>query len=48
MPVCEKAIVSIQITIGNDFWITNDKRENFGKVEQRILSMGKKFEYFDL
>ena len=34
-------------TIGNDFWITNDKRENFGKVEQRILSMGKKFEYFD-
>lgn len=35
------------LTIGNDFWITNDKRENFGKVEQRVLSFGKKFEYFD-
>lgn len=35
------------LTIGNDFWITNDKRENFGKVEQRVLSWGKKFEYFD-
>jgi uncharacterized protein YxjI len=35
------------LTIGNDFWITNNKRENFGKVEQRVLSWGKKFEYFD-
>lgn len=35
------------LTIGHDFWITNDKRDNFGKVEQRVFSWGKKFEYFD-
>jgi uncharacterized protein YxjI len=35
------------LNIGNDFYITNSKRENFGKIEQRFLSFGKKFEYFD-
>jgi len=35
------------LTIGGDFWITNKNRENFGKVEQRVFSLGKKFEYFD-
>jgi uncharacterized protein YxjI len=35
------------LTIGNDFWITNKEGENFGKIEQRLLSFGKKFEYFD-
>jgi len=35
------------LNIGHDFWITNDQKENFGKVEQRTLSFGKKFEYFD-
>ena len=35
------------LTIGNDFWITNESRENFGKIEQRVVSFGKKFELFD-
>lgn len=35
------------LTIGHDFWITNKNRENFGKIEQRVVSIGKKFEYFD-
>lgn len=35
------------LTIGNDFWITNESRENFGKIEQRMLTGGKKFELFD-
>jgi uncharacterized protein YxjI len=35
------------LTIGHDFWITNKNRENFGKIEQRVISFGKKFEYFD-
>lgn len=35
------------MTFGNDFWITNKNRENFGKIEERIFSWGKKFEYFD-
>ena len=35
------------LTIGNDFWITNESRENFGKIEQRMLTWGKKFELFD-
>lgn len=35
------------LTIGSDFWVTNKNKENFGKIEQRIISFGKKFEYFD-
>jgi hypothetical protein len=35
------------LTIGRDFWITNDNRENFGKIEQRVLNFGEKFEYYD-
>lgn len=35
------------LSIGYKFWITNNKRENFGKIEQRMISFGKKFEYFD-
>jgi len=35
------------LTIGSDFWVTNKNKENFGKIEQRIVSFGKKFEYFD-
>jgi hypothetical protein len=35
------------LTIGHDFWITNKGGENFGKIEQRVFSWGKKFEYFD-
>jgi uncharacterized protein YxjI len=35
------------LTIGHDFWITNKNRENFGKIEERVISVGKKFEYFD-
>jgi uncharacterized protein YxjI len=35
------------LSIGSDFWITSDSRENFGRIEQRLLSFGKKFEYFD-
>ena len=27
--------------------ISNSEKENFGKIEQRSLSFGKKFEYFD-
>lgn len=35
------------LSIGHDFYITNSERENFGKIEQRVLSFGKKFVYFN-
>jgi uncharacterized protein YxjI len=35
------------LTFGTDMWITNNNRDNFGKVEERIFSWGKKFEYID-
>lgn len=35
------------LTFGTDMWLTNDNKDNFGKVEERILSWGKKFEYID-
>jgi uncharacterized protein YxjI len=28
-------------------YITNDNRENFGKIEERVLSWGKTFQYYD-
>lgn len=37
----------IILTVGHDFWVTNDNGENFGKIEQRTISIGKKFEYFN-
>jgi len=35
------------LTFGTDMWLTNDNRDNFGKIEERIFSWGKKFEYID-
>jgi len=35
------------LTFGTDMWLTNDNKDNFGKIEERILSWGKKFEYID-
>jgi uncharacterized protein YxjI len=35
------------LTFGTDMWLTNDNKDNFGKVEERIFSWGKKFEYID-
>lgn len=35
------------LTVGCDFYLTNDSKENFGMIEQRILSFGTKFEYLD-
>lgn len=35
------------LNIGHDFYITNSDKDNFGKIEQRFFSFGKKFEYFD-
>lgn len=35
------------LTFGTDMWVTNDNKDNFGKVEERLLSWGKKFEYID-
>jgi uncharacterized protein YxjI len=35
------------LNIGHDFYVTNSNRDNFGKIEQRVLSFGKKFEYFN-
>lgn len=30
------------LSFGTDMYITNDIKENFGKIEERILSLGKK------
>lgn len=35
------------LTFGTDMYVTNDNRDNFGKIEERLLSWGKKFEYKD-
>lgn len=35
------------LSMGSDFWVTSQSRENFGKIEERLISWGKKFEYFD-
>ena len=35
------------LTMGTDMWVTNDNHDNFGKVEERLLSWGKKFQYKD-
>lgn len=35
------------LSIGTDMWLTNNERENFGKIEQRVLNIGKTFEYID-
>lgn len=32
------------LSFGHDFWITNKEGENFGKVEERVMSVGQKFE----
>ena len=38
---------SKMLTMGTDMYVTNDNRDNFGKVEERILSWGKTFQYYD-
>jgi uncharacterized protein YxjI len=35
------------ISIGTDMYITNDNRDNFGKIEERTLSWGRTFQYYD-
>jgi uncharacterized protein YxjI len=35
------------LSIGTDMYITNDNRDNFGKIEERVLSWGKTFQYYD-
>ncbi|NTU70128.1 hypothetical protein HGB13_04940, partial [bacterium] len=35
------------LTIGTDMYITNGNKDNFGKVEERVVSVSKKFQYFD-
>lgn len=38
---------SKMLSIGTDMYITNDSRDNFGKIEERVLSWGKTFQYYD-
>ncbi len=35
------------LSIGTDMYITNDNRDNFGKIEERTLSWGRTFQYYD-
>ena len=35
------------ISIGTDMYVTNDNRDNFGKIEERTLSWGRTFQYYD-
>lgn len=38
---------SKMLSMGTDMYVTNDNRDNFGKIEERILSWGKTFQYYD-
>lgn len=35
------------LSIGTDMYITNSNRDNFGKIEERTLSWGRTFQYYD-
>lgn len=35
------------LSIGTDMYVTNDNRDNFGKIEERTLSWGRTFQYYD-
>ncbi len=35
------------LSIGTDMYLTNDNKENFGRIEERTLRLSSTFEYFD-